>query len=109
MKIIEISLNCPDIETARSISAVLIKERLVACTNIHSPIESSYHWKGKIERKTEVPLLLKTREELFDRVADKIKTLHPYETPSVIGFVVDRVNQDYLDWIYTETSSASVE
>ena len=104
MKLLEICVNCPNMEVARRISDVLIKERLIACANIHAPIESSYHWKGNIERETEVPLLVKTREELFDLVAEKIKTLHPYETPSIIGIAVDRVNQDYLDWIYAETS-----
>ena len=107
MTLIEICVNCPDIETARLISAVLIEVRLVACANIHSPIESSYHWKGKVELETEVPLVVKTREEFFDRVTEKIKRLHPYETPSIIGVEVDRVKQDYLEWIYAETSSVS--
>ena len=108
MKLIAINVNCPDTEAARSISAVLIEERLVASANIHSPIESTYHWKGNIEQETEVPLIMKTREELFDRVSERVKTLHPYETPSIIGIGVDRVNQEYLDWIYAETGSASV-
>ena len=48
MKLIEIHVNCPDIETARNISAVLIEERLIACANIHPPIESTYHRMGYI-------------------------------------------------------------
>ena len=109
MKLIEIWVNCPNAESARSISQLLLEERLIACSNIHASIESSYHWKGKIERENEVPLLVKTREELFDLVAQKIKNLHPYETPSIIGVAVDLVNQDYLDWIYAETRCASDE
>lgn len=109
MKLVEIGVNCPNEEVARRISDLLIEERLIACANIHASIESSYHWKGNIEQETEVPLFVKTREELFDLVAEKIKTLHPYETPSIIGITVDRVNPDYLDWIYAETSSTSVE
>ena len=105
MKLIEICVNCPDVESARSISDHLVEARLVACSNIHASIESCYHWKGNIERETEVPMSVKTREELFDRVVERIKTLHPYETPSIIGITVDRVNQDYLEWIYAETSS----
>ena len=109
MKLVEICVNCPDVETARSISDVLVEDRLVACSNIHASIESCYHWKGIVERETEVPLLVKTREELFDLCVQKIKILHPYETPSIIGIAVDLVNQDYLEWIYAETSSASDE
>ena len=109
MKLIEICVNCPDAESARRISELLLEECLIACSNIHASIESSYHWKGNVERETEVPLILKTREELFDLVAQKIKTLHPYETPSIIGIEVDQVDQDYLDWIYAETSSVPDE
>ena len=109
MRLVEICVNCPNIEVARRISDHLIQERLVACANIRAAIESSYRWKGNLERETEVPLLVKTREELFDRVAAKIKVLHPYEVPSIVGVAADRVNQDYLDWIYAETSSASIE
>ena len=109
MKLVEICVNCPNLEVAQRISDLLIEERLIACANIHASIQSSYHWKGSIEQETEVPLIVKTREELFDLVAEKIKTLHPYETPSIIGVAVDRVNQDYLDWIYAETNGTSIE
>ena len=109
MQLIEICVNCPDADVARRISDVLIEERLIACANIHAAIESTYHWKGNIERETEVPLIVKTRKELFGVVAEKIQTLHPYETPSIICIEVDQVNPDYLDWIYAETGSDSKE
>jgi periplasmic divalent cation tolerance protein len=74
-----------------------------------SPIVSLSRLQRSLEQETEVPLIMKTREEFFDRVSEWVKILHPYETPSIIGIGVDRVNQDYLDWIYAETSSTPVE
>ena len=103
MKMIEVWINCPDRETARKIADTLIAERLVACANIFPEIESLYRWKGKIENEPEVPLVVKTREDFFQQVADAVRKIHPYEVPSIIGVPVAVVNEDYLDWIYAET------
>ena len=61
--------NCPDEETADTIASTLIATRLVACANRYAPIASMYRWDDDIEQDTEVPLLVKTRPELADRVA----------------------------------------
>lgn len=103
MKIIEIWINCPDINTARRIAVALIEKRLIACANLFPEIESMYRWKGKIENEFEVPLVVKTRAESFAAAAESIRKLHPYETPSIIGTPVENVNSDYLEWVYAET------
>lgn len=105
MKMIEIWVNCPERETARRIATALMEKRLVACANIFPEIESLYRWKGAIEDEPEVPLVVKTREELFTEVAGEVQQLHPYETPSIIGIPVEEVNRDYLEWIYAETGN----
>jgi periplasmic divalent cation tolerance protein len=100
---IEIWVNCPDQDTAHTISDELIAQRRIACANIFSEIESCYRWKGRIENESEVPLVLKTREEFFPLVVKEVRKLHPYETPSIIGVPVEFVNDDYLEWVYAET------
>lgn len=102
---IEIWTNCPDRATAREIADKLIAGRLIACANIFPEIESVYRWKGVIANEPEVPLVVKTRADLFDAVAGFVRTRHPYETPSVIGVPVERVNDDYLEWVYAETGT----
>ncbi|WP_416898580.1 MAG: divalent-cation tolerance protein CutA [Minwuia sp.] len=104
--ILDIWINCPDRETAGAIAEGLIARRLAACANILGPIESVYYWKGAVEREGEVPLVVKTRESLFDAAAAEIARLHPYETPSIIGLPVARVNCDYRDWVIAETEAA---
>lgn len=103
MNMIEICINCPDQATALGIADKLIAGRLVACANIFPEIESLYRWKGVIENEPEVPLVVKTRADLFDAVEGFVRTHHPYETPGVIGVPVERVNDDYLKWVYAET------
>jgi periplasmic divalent cation tolerance protein len=102
---IEIWINCPDRATARGLADRLIADRLVACANIFPEIESLYRWKGVIENEPEVPLVVKTRADLFETVAGFVCMHHPYETPSVIGVPVESVNHDYLQWVYAETGS----
>lgn len=104
MKMTEIWINCPDRAAARRIADALIAGRLVACANIFPEIESLYRWKGRIENGAEVPLVVKTRAELFDAVVDVVRELHPYEMPSVVGVPAERVNGDYLEWVYSETT-----
>ena len=103
MRIVIIHTNCPDAESARHIADVLIAERLAACSNLFAEIESAFHWKGAVEHEAERPLLLKTRAELFEQAADRIRQLHPYETPEIVGVVPEYVSQHYADWIRAET------
>ena len=103
MKMIEIWINCPERETAEKISDALLANRRIASANIFPEIQSSYRWKGSIEKDPEIPLVLKTREENFSLVVDEVREMHPYETPSIIGVPVEFVNRDYLDWVYAET------
>ncbi len=107
MKIIEIWIVCPDRETARRISDTLIANRRIACANIFPEIESWYRWKGQTENESEVPLVVKTRKEYFAAIVKDVRKLHPYETPSIIGVPVKRVNDDYLEWVYSETERSS--
>ncbi len=103
MQIIDILVNCPSIETADTISAALIDQRLVACSNRYAPIQSSYHWQGKLEYAEEHPLLLKTRADLAQPVEDAIRKLHPYEVPPILRTRVDGANTDYIAWVYDVT------
>lgn len=107
MPVIDIWVNCPDRDVAGTIAEALIGARLVACANIFAPVQSVYRWKGAIERETEVPLLLKTRAELFDTVAAEVERLHPYETPGIMAVPLARVNADYEAWLVAETADPS--
>lgn len=109
MKVIEIQINCPSKDVAVEISRSLVEKRLIASSNLFGEIESSYHWKGNIENANEFPLFVKTRSELFDRVVQHVKDIHPYETPSIMGIEVRFVNDDYKEWVFAETAEADVD
>ena len=109
MKVIDVWINCPDKSVANAISDHLITNRLIACSNVFERINSCYHWKGKIETATEIPLLVKTRDTLFDAVCEAVAAIHPYETPSIMGIPIEFVNQDYEAWVFEETAEARIQ
>jgi periplasmic divalent cation tolerance protein len=101
--IVGVVINCPDAATARAIAEALVARRLAASANIGAPIESLYHWKGRVERAAEVPLTLKTAARHFPALAAAARELHPYETPSILAHPVAAVTEDYRAWIVGET------
>jgi periplasmic divalent cation tolerance protein len=82
------------------ISLHLLKKRLVACLNAF-PVRSMYRWKGKIEKTSEVVLILKTVEKNYAKVEKEIKKLHPYSVPFIAKIKMD-LNKEYAEWINSE-------
>ncbi len=90
-------------DEALRIGRALVDERLAACANILDGMTSIYRWQGAVEEATETVLIAKTRAELFDRLAARVRDLHSYEVPCVIELKVGRGNPAYLDWLRDET------
>jgi len=53
-------VTTPDLKTARILAREALKARLIACANLVPRIESHYWWQGRLERGTEVLLVMKT-------------------------------------------------
>lgn len=77
----------------------LVEEQLAACANLVPAIASTYWWQGKIEQATETLLVLKTRQDLLDRLAARVRELHTYTVPEVIALPIVGGNPAYLRWI----------
>lgn len=84
---------------AQRIARALIKEKLAACVNIIDRVESLFWWKGKVDRSREALLIIKTKKALASRLIKKIKALHSYKVPEIIGLPVVFGNKAYLEWI----------
>lgn len=86
-------------EQADRIARHLVEERIAACVQITPGIESTYHWKGKIECSREYLCLIKTRGNLFPVVEAAIRRLHSYETPEIIAVPIINGSEEYLKWL----------
>jgi len=94
-------------EEAARLAQALVGERLAACVNIVGPIRSTYRWQGVVEDGTEHLLIAKTRAELVQRLADRVKALHSYQVPEVLALPVLYGWPPYLAWVQAETETAS--
>jgi len=96
-------VTCPE-GSAERIAEEVLKLRLAACVNIVGKVRSRYWWKGRLDSADESLLLIKTRSELFGRLEQTVKRIHPYEVPEIIGVRIERGSKDYLDWMLKETT-----
>jgi periplasmic divalent cation tolerance protein len=88
----------PSRDEAASIAHLLIDEKLAACVQL-LPIESFYVWEGKTQNEAELLLLIKTRTALFESAIARIKAVHPYSVPEIVGTEFLAGFKGYLDWI----------
>lgn len=70
---------------APEIATALVEERLAACVN-RFECRSTYRWDGDVVRDEEIALLIKTTDEGYDAVEDRIEDLHPHDVPCIERF-----------------------
>jgi len=102
---ITVFITAPNEEEASKISRTIVEERLAACVNIIRSVRSIYRWQGSVEDESEVLMVVKTKRTLFDRLQKRVKELHSYEVPEIIGLPVVEGSKDYLDWLGQETAT----
>jgi len=96
---IVVLVTTKDKSEAEEIAQTLLEEKLIACANIISPIASLFHWKGNIEKAEECLVVMKSRMDLFGRIAERTKGLHTYEVPEVLALPIVAGSEAYLSWI----------
>jgi len=103
MKYIVVFITASEEEQAKKIADQLLSKRLIACVHILPKASSLFWWQGRIDSQEEVLLILKTREELLDKIIRTTKELHSYEIPEIIALPIIGGNEDYLKWINDNT------
>ena len=101
-------VTVPSGEDASRIGEALVSERLAACVNVVPGIESIYRWQGEVSRDAEWLLIIKTTSAHFEAMERRVKDLHAYTTPEVIGFKISQGSDDYLRWIRESTTQEEV-
>jgi periplasmic divalent cation tolerance protein len=92
-------VTAPDLKTARQLARAALEAKLIACANLLPGIESHYWWRGKIERGSEVLLVLKTTQARVGALKAQVLKLHPYETPEFVVLPIADGSKGYLDWL----------
>ena len=89
----------PDRGSAQRVAEELVVGHFAACANVASAVDSIYRWKGEVETASEVMVFFKTTAARFPAFQEKLKSLHPYETPEIISFRIDHGSPEYLRWV----------
>jgi periplasmic divalent cation tolerance protein len=92
-------VTCGSEEEGLKIAQALVEERLAACVNLLSPVRSIYRWEGKIWDEREWLLIIKTQKERFQNIEKRVKSLHSYSTPEIIGLPIVEGSSSYLQWL----------
>ena len=98
-------VTVPDAKVGRRLSDALVGEGLAACVTAIPGAKSTYRWKGKVERATEVVLMIKTRKSLAKKLELRVRELHPYDVPEILALPVAAGESRYLRWIAESTRS----
>lgn len=99
---IQVFMTIDDREVARKIAGAVLEKRLAACVQILGPIESHYWWEGVIEEAKEWLCIMKSTKDLYGKLEETIRSIHPYEVAEILASPVAAGNPDYLNWLDRE-------
>ena len=92
-------VTCESKDQAEKIAESVVRDKLAACVNVLPGIRSCYVWEGKLTWSDEVLLLIKTTRGRFDQLQDRIKAMHSYSVPEIVGVPIDDAFDKYIEWI----------
>lgn len=98
-----ISTTFPNEASAKSMIKLLLEQKLVACAQM-MPIQSFYHWEGKLCEEPEYLVIMKTQVEHFEAIKALVVAHHPYKIPQLIQVPIEKGLEAYLTWIAHETA-----
>ena len=95
---IVILITCASSEEAEKITETLVSEKLIACGNIISGVQSIFFWQGKVSKEKEALIIAKSVKDKFSSIVARVKTLHSYTLPEIIALPLVEGSPEYLSW-----------
>lgn len=91
-------------DEASKIAKAIVEAKLAACANIVPTVRSIFRWEGKIEDCSETLIMFKTTALCYKRLEEKVKQIHSYAVPEIIGLSIEYGSSEYREWIKEQTS-----
>lgn len=101
---IQVMTTTANMTDAQRIAQVVVEQRLAGCVQIIGPIQSVYWWEEQIRHSEEYQCLIKTRVDVYEELAELIKSVHPYDVPEILAVPVSHASEGYLGWLNGEIS-----
>ena len=99
MSFLAVFITASNVEEADRIAEALVQESLAACVNIVAGCRSVYRWENKVVRDDEVLLIAKTSRARFSELERRVRELHSYDVPEIIGVDLAEVASGYADFL----------
>jgi periplasmic divalent cation tolerance protein len=93
-------------EEAARIAETLVAQKLAACVQILTEMQSVYVWKGEMQRDGEILIIAKSTRTNFEALERQVRAMHSYETPEIIALPIINGSKSYLEWL-VESCDAS--
>lgn len=84
-------------EQAEALAMALLERRLAACVALKT-VESLYRWDGRVERSSEVQLMIKSHASCASALEEAVLELHSYSTPQWLLWPAE-ASSDYAAWL----------
>ncbi len=107
MTLVTITLSCKDLAEATAISHSLLEKRLIACAKT-AAVNSTFLWKGQIEKAAEIVLTMESSLENFTAIESMVKGIHSYELFVLQAYPVLKASQGVEEWIRETQSNTQV-
>ena len=98
MKIKLIYTTTDSNKIAAKISKMLVQENKSPCVQIIPNIQSTYKWKDKLEKSSEILLVIKTMPGKVQLCKNIIIQHHNYEIPELVVIEGEILSDEYRDW-----------
>ena len=96
-------VTAPKLTVARKLARGILKNRLAACANLVSGVESHYWWEGKICHDAEILMVMKTSKAKLKALEKFVLAEHSYDTPEFLVLPIDSGSRRYLKWVEENT------
>ena len=91
-------VTASSLEEARNLARGILEAHLAACVNLLPGVESHYWWRGKLEKSSEVMLVIKSSAEQFEALAGFVRKNHSYDCPEIIAVALHEISPGYRSW-----------
>jgi len=100
MNAVVILCTAPDQATADHLAALALEAGLAACVTLLPGATSWYLWQGKMEKSSEIQMLLKCDSDHQQALCELLKEAHPYDVPELLALPVQHGDSEYLSWLH---------
>ncbi len=91
--------TCPSRSLAQKLAQKMVSQKLAACAQVSSPLDSFFWWKGRVTKAKEFSICFKTTAKNYKRLEAALSKAHPYEVPEIIALKVHSGLSSYRRWI----------